>query len=91
MRLPFVSSLDKRKKFKPLQLWEAKTEKAIGKVCSFLWEVISTTANFRKNAFDLIPPEKKKKTIRAGESVYRSIGLFENRSISHYSFLAIEE
>ena len=59
VRLPFVSSLDK-KKFKPLQLLEAETDKAIGKVCSFLWEVISTTANFRKNAFDLIPPEKKK-------------------------------
>ena len=60
MRLPFVSSPDKKKKFKPLQLLEAETDKAIGKVCSFLSEVISTTANFRKNAFDLIPPEKKK-------------------------------
>ena len=71
MRLPFFSSLDKTKKFiKPLQLWEAETETAIGKVCSFLREVISTTVNFRKNAFDLIPPEK---TIRAGESVSRSI------------------
>ena len=61
MRLPFVSSLDKKKKFISRSNYgKQKLKKLLIKFALFFGKSFLPLQTSEKNAFDLIPPEKKK-------------------------------